>query len=183
MKKLNINDIDSKHSKKITTQSYSSRTSIEDVKIIELRLMTGEDGSFVEAARLDKNGIFKDFPEFQLAQISYSNVLAGGIKAWHLHFNQEDLWFVPAESHFLIGLVDLRKKSKTKGVTMRLSLGNHKAHLLYIPRGVAHGIANISKKPSSVFYFMNQEFDINKPDEHRLPWNYFGEDFWKIKKG
>ncbi|OGM19470.1 hypothetical protein A2686_01105 [Candidatus Woesebacteria bacterium RIFCSPHIGHO2_01_FULL_38_10] len=118
-----------------------------------------------------------------IKQISYSVLLPKAIKAWHLHLNQDDVLFVPPESIILAGLFDLRKDSPSKGSSVRTTLGNHKAKLLFIPRGVAHGLANISSSASSVVYLTNQEFNIKKPDEYRLPWDHLGKDFWKPQRG
>lgn len=167
---------------KLSRQDYSKKTIIEGVKIIELKTFGGEDGYFLELGRL-QNGKFKELPEFEAAQISYSTVLPGGVKAWHLHLNQEDLWFVPPDNQLLVGLKDIRENSPTKDLSMRLILGSYKALLLLIPRGVAHGCANISSQPSAMVYFTNQQFSAEDPDEYRLPSDTFGADFWEMTKG
>ncbi len=66
---------------------------------------------------------------------------------------------------------------------MRLILGAGKAQLLLIPRGVAHGCANIGAVPSTIVYYVNQQFNLADPDERRLPWNILGEDFWQMTPG
>ena len=78
-----------------------------------------------------------------MRQSSYSLVLPGAVKAFHLHFNQEDVWFVPPTDRLLIGLVDARKDSPTYGKPCALSWAAVRRSLLYIPRGVGHGCANI----------------------------------------
>jgi len=83
----------------------------------------------------------------------------------------------------LVGLHDLRKDSPTLGVEMKFSLGNHKAQLLLIPRGVAHGVSNISLRPAMMVYLLNQQFNLEDPDEGRLPVDIFGKNFWKMPKG
>lgn len=181
--KLSVEDIDPKYRDQIAIQDYSKKPTIEGVQIVELKSFGAEDGYFMELGRIDENGHLSAFPEFNTRQISFSKVLPGGIKAWHLHFNQDDVWFVPPDSQLLVGLNDLRKDSPTRGTSMRLIMGNHKSLLLFIPRGVAHGCANVSNTESTMIYFTNLHFDINDPDERRLPWDFLGEDFWKSKKG
>ena len=66
---------------------------------------------------------------------------------------------------------------------MRFALGAGKARLLFIPRGVAHGVANLSSRPASIIYFVNRAFDAENPDEHRLPWDVIGAAFWSIQPG
>lgn len=182
-KNLTKSDLQKELTAKLSTQDYSKKPIIDGVKIVELKTFGGEDGYFLELARLTQEGKIEEIDGYQVKQISYSSVLPGGVKAWHLHFNQEDLWFIPPDNHLLVGLSDLRKDSPTNGAQMRLTLGNQKSLLLLIPRGVAHGCANISTQKASMIYFANQLFSIETPDEHRLPWDSFGKDFWEMKKG
>ena len=88
------------------------------------------------------------------------------MKAWHLHYNQEDVWFIPPDSKLVVGLVDCRKGSPTVHDTMRFVLGGGRARLLLIPRGVAHGVANMTSKVGRIIYYTNQHY--NPKDEYRL---------------
>ncbi|MBI2588508.1 dTDP-4-dehydrorhamnose 3,5-epimerase family protein [Candidatus Berkelbacteria bacterium] len=170
------------YQKKITRQEYTKKPSIEGIKIIELKNFSDEGGFLCEMARVDENGFLEGYSDFKIAQINYSEALPGVVKAWHLHFNQEDIWYIAPYQNVLVGLYDLRKNSSTREVSMRLSLGGGKSQLLYIPRGVAHGYANLSNQPISIFYLVNQKFNPESPDEYRLPWDILGKDFWEIKK-
>ncbi|MDR3707945.1 MAG: dTDP-4-dehydrorhamnose 3,5-epimerase family protein [Capsulimonadaceae bacterium] len=181
--KLTLADFGSDFEQLITTQSYDKPPQIEGVRVIDLRLMVDDGGSFAEVVRLNETGSLEAFPEFQVRQTSFSTVLPGAIKAFHLHFNQEDVWFVPPYDRLLIGLVDVRKTSPTYKASMRFVLGGGRAKLMYVPRGVAHGCANIWDKASSVFYFVNQQFDITNPDERRLSHTIVPDDFWRITPG
>jgi dTDP-4-dehydrorhamnose 3,5-epimerase len=183
LERLKPEDIGEKYRPAVSTQEYGRRTPIEGVQILELRHMVDDGGSFAELIRLDEQGRLLQIPHFQVRQSSYSLVLPGAIKAFHLHYNQEDLWFVPPTDRLVMGLVDLRAGSPTYEQTMRFVLGGSKAQLLYIPRGVAHGCANLGNTPSTILYFVNQHFDLNAPDEHRLPWDFLGESFWQITQG
>jgi dTDP-4-dehydrorhamnose 3,5-epimerase len=165
------------------TQEYPKRVLIEGVQIIDLRLLIDDGGSFAELVRFDENGCLLQIPEFRVRQSSYSQVLPGAIKAFHLHFNQEDVWFVPPTDRLLIGLVDARSGSPTTGKTMRFVMGGGKAQILYIPRGVGHGCANLGNVPATILYYVNQHFNIADPDERRLPWDFLGTDFWEITQG
>ncbi len=180
---LSARDIDGKYQKKIFLEDYSKKPVIEGVKIVELRNMVGEDGDFSELMRFTENGESEIFTGFFVRQVSRSKMMPASIKAWHLHYAQDDIWHILPSDKMLIGLLDVRKDSPTKHVSMRLALGGGKAHLVFIPKGVAHGAANISKKNASIIYFVNQQFNAENPDEHRLPWDTLGEDFWQVKKG
>lgn len=169
---------------KLTKQSYEPVLKIAGVKFFELKEFTDDGGSFMELCRLDR-GICAAIPDFEVRQINYSRVLAGAIKATHIHKNQEDVWFVPPHARLLVGLKDLRAGSETEGTTMRFVLGAGKTALLLIPRGVAHGLSNPWNETSTILYFVNQHFsaDSTKNDEYRLDPYFFGKDFWNIKQG
>lgn len=168
---------------KIKIQNYASAKQIEGVKIFELKNFTAEDGFLCEVARFTETGMVEQIPDFQLRQLNFSRVMPGAIKAWHLHYKQDDLWYIPPDGALSVGLVDIRKDSPTKKVEMRLVMGAGKSQMVYIPAGVAHGYANLSPSPLYVFYFVNQQFNIEDPDERRLPWDIFGKDFWEVKPG
>ena len=167
----------------LTTQEYGGGDRIDGVQLLDLRLMTDDGGSFAELVRFDEEGRLEAIPDFQVRQSSYSLVLPGAVKAFHLHFGQEDVWFVPPTDRLLIGLIDARLGSPTSGQTMRFVLGAGRARLLYIPRGVGHGCANLGTEPATVLYYVNQQFDLQDPDERRLPWDIAGADFWRMTPG
>lgn len=170
-------------SKDLSVQDYSKKTTIEGVQLINLNLFVDDGGSLAEVVRLDEHGCLQILPEFKVRQTTYSQMLPGAIKAFHLHYNQEDVWFVVPSDRLLIGLFDARKDSPTYNVSMRFVFGAGKAQILYIPRGVAHGLANIWHQPANMIYFVNQRFDPGNPDEHRLPWDVLGDDFWDMRRG
>lgn len=174
--------IAARYHEQVTTQSYTGKPQIGGVTVLDLRLMSDEGGDFAEIARL-QGGRLEAFPQYEPAQISYSSMEPGTIKAFHLHYRQDDLWFIPPHSRLLIGLLDTREDSPTVHTAMRLTMGAGKARLLFIPRGVAHGVANLSSGPASLIYLTNQAFDINDPDERRLPFDLLGAEFWTIQPG
>lgn len=176
--KLALSDIDERARGKIYVQDYSAKPTIEGVKIIPVKNFIGEDGDFSEIIRME-NGKIEGIEGFEVVQINRSRLLPGSIKGWHLHFQQEDVFYLPPSDSLLVGLLDLRKDSKTNGVMMKITLGAGQDLLLYIPRGVAHGMANVSTHDIEIFYFVNQKFDAKNPDERRLPWDFAGADFWQ----
>jgi hypothetical protein len=50
---------------------------------------------------------------------------------------------------------------------------------------VAHGLANLGTAPQAILYAVNRFFtaDEDRTDEWRLPWDYFGADFWAMGRG
>lgn len=181
--RLSPADLAPRFAEAVSTQEYPKRVLLDGVQILDLRLMVDDGGSFAEVVRFDEAGCLLQIPAFKVRQSSYSQVLPGAIKAFHLHYHQEDVWFVPPTDRLLIGLVDTRDASPTVGQTMRFVLGAGKAQILYIPRGVGHGCANLGNTPATIFYYVNQHFNIGDPDERRLPWDFLGADFWQITQG
>lgn len=183
MKNLNNSDIDKKFQSKIFVQDYSKKPMIEGVRIIDLKRFVGEDGTFEELTRINDQGYLEIFPDFKVRQINRSKILPGAVKAWHIHYYQEDIWYVGPEDHMILGLWDLREKSKTKDLKMRIVMGATYSRLVYVPRGVAHGVVNVANKEGTIIYFVNNQFNFNDPDERRLRWDEAGSDFWIPEKG
>jgi dTDP-4-dehydrorhamnose 3,5-epimerase len=171
------------YQRQLSTQDYTSVKPIDGVEMIQLRQMLDDGGDFMELVQLSPQGDLAAKPSMHVSQVNYSRVLPGAIKAFHLHFNQEDVWFVPPTDRLLVGLVDVRQGSPTYQQRMRFVLGGGQTRMVYIPRGVAHGAANVWQQPAQLMYFVNQQFSLDEPDERRLPWDVCGADFWSIAKG
>lgn len=180
---LNASALGDAYRNQLTTQDYTPASKIDGVEILQLRQFIDDGGDFMELLQLDERGELAAKPGMRVSQVNYSRVLPGVIKAFHLHFNQEDVWFVPPTDRLLVGLVDVRQGSPTYQQHMRLVLGGGQIRMLYIPRGVAHGAANLWTQPAQQIYFVNQHFSADQPDEHRLPYDIHGADFWTIKPG
>lgn len=170
----------------VTLQDYSPRPTIDGVVVVDLRRFVDDGGSFLELGRLTK-GILEDcgVSGFDVRQVSYSVMAPGAIKAFHLHSEQTEFWFVPPESKLLVGLYDVRAGSPTAKAVMRFAMGDGQPRLLYIPAGVAHGAANLGVHPAQIIYLTDRQFsaDPKTSDEKRLPWDALGADFWKMERG
>lgn len=175
-------DIDASIKDKVFIQDYTPKPNIDGVKIIPLKNFVGENGDFCELMRLDSKGEWEKLPGFAPKQINRSKQYTKAVKAWHLHYNQDEVWYVPPDEHLLLGLWDVREGSPTKGILQKIPTGGGASMAVYIPRGVAHGAANFSGKKTNVFYFVNNVFDPSDPDEHRLPWDAAGAEFWEAPK-
>lgn len=175
---LNQNDLSPEVRSSLYTQDYSSKPVIEGVQLITVRQFVSEEGDFSELARLDENGNLEALPDFKVRQINRSQIFPNSIKGWHIHYKQEDLWYVAPQEQLVVGLWDVRKDSPTEGIATKYNLGGGQSRMLLIPRGVAHGCVNYSSRPTQLYYFMNQQFNADSPDEQRLPWNSHGAEFW-----
>jgi len=163
----------------VSVQSRS-HDEIDGVKIFHIKSHKTEDGSFSELLQMNDQGALELVPDFHIAQINRSIMLPNTVKAWHFHFAQDEVWNVSARSHVLLGLWDVREHSSTKNVVMRIPL-THES-LVYIPRGVAHGVANHLTHAIEIYYFVNNKYNPENPDEKRFSWDKKGQEFWNIPR-
>jgi dTDP-4-dehydrorhamnose 3,5-epimerase len=164
-------------------QRYERRPAIHGVEFIELTRFVEDGGSMVELLRLDSARPV-GLAGFELRQINYSSVQPGAIKAFHVHREQTDVWFVRPEDRFLVLLVDVRRGSPSESARLRTVLGDGRSQLLRIPPGVAHGCRNLGQRPASLLYFTDRHFsaDPRTCDEGRLPWDLVGAEVWDVAR-
>jgi dTDP-4-dehydrorhamnose 3,5-epimerase len=165
-------------------QSYAPRPTIDGVQIVELRRFADDGGAMTELGRLTDSAL-AGLSGFTVRQVNYSEIEPGAIKAFHLHARQTDVWFVPPTDRLLLVLLDVRKGSRTEGVSMRFMLGAGASRLVRIPPGVAHGARNMAAAPGRIIYFTDVHFspDPADCDEGRLPWDHLGADVWDMTRG
>ncbi len=165
-------------------QSYIKKPMIEGVRFLPLKRFNDDGGNLTELARLHKGGL-EAAAGFVAAQINYTELQPGTIKAFHIHREQTDVWYVPPGDKILLVLIDVRKDSISCGQRMRIVLGDGNSQQVFIPPGVAHGCRNISGKDARIIYFMDRHFsvDTKECDEGRLPWDFAGTDIWEIERG
>ena len=164
-------------------QTYAPAEALAGVEVVELRRFADAGGSMTELARLDE-GRLLGREGFLAAQMNYSTLEPGAVKAFHVHRQQTDVWFVPPEDRVLLVLADVRKGSATEGRSTRLVLGDTRSLLVRIPPGVAHGCKNLASHAARILYFVDRHFDPDpaRTDEGRLPWDFLGAQIWDIPK-
>jgi dTDP-4-dehydrorhamnose 3,5-epimerase len=171
----------------IRQQSYAPRPNVVGVDLAEVVTSRSTDGLFAEIARISESGAVHGLDGFRPVQWNWSWLQPGAVKAWHLHLEQDDLFIVPPTSTVLVGLADLRREAHAdpRPVPQSLVLGAGRCHRLLIPRGVAHGVANLGTDPQTIVYAVNRFFttDADRNDEWRLPWDHFGAEFWSMPRG
>ncbi len=182
---LTPKDLVDEAARDLVRQSYAAAPPIAGVSLAELPVFRSSDGLLAELVRLDAAGQVAGLAGFRPVQWNWSLVESGAVKAWHVHLGQDDLWIVPPDATLLVGLVDLRRDSPTASQRQRLTLGAGRCQRLLIPRGVAHGVANLTPRPQPMLYAVNRLFsaDPDQTDEWRLPWDRFGADFWSMGRG
>ena len=81
------------------------------------------------------------------AQLSHSQMHAGTAKAWHIHQQQVDWWYVPI-GVLKVALHDRRPDSPTAGQTETLYMGEgHDATVLKIPPGRCSRVQGAYRQP------------------------------------
>jgi len=133
---------------------------IEGVEIKKLVTHLDDRGFFQEIIRTTDDFFAEGF-----GQWSRSLMYQGVIKAWHIHKNQVDWWYV-GSGVLKVALHDMRPDSPTCGETMELMMGDFQdAQVLRIPPGVAHGCKCVSG-PANLFYITSRTYD--PADEGRI---------------
>ncbi|GCE16701.1 dTDP-4-dehydrorhamnose 3,5-epimerase family protein [Dictyobacter kobayashii] len=141
----------STYSHKVDT--HTRTLELEGVMLKELTLHPDERGFFMELIRSNDAFFAEGF-----GQLSHSKMYPGVVKAWHVHKNQVDWWYVPI-GRLRVALYDTRPKSPTFKKTIQLYLGEgYTSSVLKIPAGVAHGCKAIGETVH-LFYVTSHIYD------------------------
>ena len=136
---------------------------IDGVMIKELITHPDERGFFREIIRATDDLFGEGF-----GQWSHSLMYVGVAKAWHVHSQQVDWWYV-AGGVLQVALYDTRPLSPSYREMMEFLMGDHQpARVVRIPPGVAHGCKCISG-PAHLMYVTSRVYD--PADEGRIPHN------------
>lgn len=168
--------------KLLTFQSYGPAPDIQGVWYKPLKKHRSENGWFMEHLRIT-GGAVEGLDSYLLRQVSVSGAAPGRINAFHIHpkEGQNELWCVVG-GQLLVWLVDGRAGSLTEGNRRPFVLSGEEPALLHIPAGVAHGYKS-GPEGATLLYVMDQQFNLQDPDEGRLPWDAFGSRLWEENRG
>jgi dTDP-4-dehydrorhamnose 3,5-epimerase len=168
---------------KVTFQDYTQQPAIESVLYQPLKKHRASEGWFMEHLRLTAGQVEGLPVPFEVQQLSLSRAIPGRINAFHIHPKelQDELWCV-IDGTLMIWLVDCRADSGTEGNKRRYVLSGEEPGMLLIPSGVAHGY-KAGPEGALLVYAMNSQFNIQDPNEGRLPWDYFGNELWEDDRG
>jgi dTDP-4-dehydrorhamnose 3,5-epimerase len=134
---------------------------IAGVETKPLETYSDERGFFREILRAT-DGIFAD----GFAQLSHSVMHTGVVKAWHVHDQQTDWWYV-CGGVVKVVLFDARPGSQSYRTTMERLMGDgHPSCVIRIPPGVVHGCRCV-QGPGHLFYVTSRVYD--PADELRRP--------------
>jgi dTDP-4-dehydrorhamnose 3,5-epimerase len=123
----------------------------------------------------DERGYFEeliratdDFFAEGFGQLSHSFMVAGVVKAWHVHKTQIDWWFCTT-GKIKMAVYDLRKDSPTYKELNEFVLGDAPDNsIVKIPPGVAHGM-KVLEGPCHFVYVASGTYDSE--EEGRVPYD------------
>ena len=133
-------------------------TKIKGLKIIQQKKFGDTRGSLRETFR--KKIIRWDDLIFDYATVSKKNVLRG------FHFNSkypQAKYVSVLKGKILDCVIDLRKNSKTFGVTFSIILSEKNCKSLYIPEGFAHAYYSFAKS-NLIYYKLSDYYQPNYED-------------------
>ena len=147
---------------------------IDGVVIKKLASWPDDRGHFAEIFRRGEDVV----ADFDILQTSATMTRPGTIKAFHWHYEQDDV-FVPLKGAIRIALVDLRCDSPSYGFANSIFCGENYLKAVRIPKGVAHGYEVMGLEEMTMVYYTNQSY--NPEDEGRiahddpdLGWTWWG---------
>jgi dTDP-4-dehydrorhamnose 3,5-epimerase len=134
---------------------------IDGVQTKTLTTYADERGFFREVLRASDPILAEGF-----AQWSHTMSFTGVAKAWHIHQQQVDWWYLAAGA-IKVALYDTRTDSPTHGELAEFVMSEaHGPQVVKIPPGVAHGY-RVLDGPAHLFYIVSEEYDGS--DEGRIP--------------
>mgnify|MGYP001277866109 CR=1 FL=1 len=131
---------------------------IPEVLLIESKQLGDQRGRFMEIYKqsvFSANGISDTF-----LQDNYSYSLKGTLRGLHyqLHPKAQAKLVIVLRGEVFDVAVDLRQGSPTYGRWVGVTLSADTFHMLYVPRGFAHGFCVLSQE-AEVVYKMTAEYD------------------------
>ena len=115
-------------------------TGFKDLKVIAHKNHSDFRGSLRET--YNRKIIYWDKFVFEYATVSKKNALRG----FHFqHKQQQSKLVIVVKGKILDCVIDLRKNSKTFGMTFSIILSENNCKSLYVPRGFAHAYFSIEK--------------------------------------
>ena len=148
---------------------------ITGLEIIKFKKNRDKRGYLAETYRKEKFGSKKLI--FDYFVFSKKNVLRG----FHFQYkNQQAKYITVLKGKILDCVIDLRKNSKTFGVTFKINLSEKNGLSLFIPKGFAHSYLTLAKE-NIVCYKLS---DYYKPRfESGIVWNDKDINInWPVKK-
>ncbi len=138
------------------------------VRIVDLKKVIDERGSFAEIMRQDWKDLLEDDSIVQ-ANLSFS--YPGTIRAWHRHNRGQVDYFIVLRGSLKVCAYDDKAGSPTNGQIDEVVASEEKLQVLRVPGHYWHGTKALGDEPSLTIYCVNRLYDSKNPDEDRRAWN------------
>jgi len=103
------------------------------------------------------------------------------IRAFHGHLKEAKYALVVSGSAMvaIVQMDDCCKPNKKNKVN-RFILSVRKPSILYIPSGYANGLKSLEEN-TKIIFFSTSTLEESKNDDYRFPYDYWGENVWRIE--
>ncbi|MDP2855926.1 MAG: dTDP-4-dehydrorhamnose 3,5-epimerase family protein [bacterium] len=103
------------------------------------------------------------------------------IRAFHGHLKEKKYALVVSGSAIVVAVeMDDTTKPKKSNEVHRFILSSKKPTILHIPAGYANGFRALEDNTKAIF-FSTSSLEESKGDDYRFPYDYWGEDVWKVE--
>lgn len=142
-------------------------TSIKDVKLIKPHFFEDKRGCFVKS--FEKEIFQKQGIDFHCWEVMESRSEKGTLRGLHFQNKYSQAKIVRVVSGQVYDVVvDLRKESSTFGKWQGFYLDDNNKHVLYVPKGFAHGFLVLSDK--AIFSYIADE-KYSPQNDSGIIWN------------
>ncbi|HEV2386505.1 MAG TPA: dTDP-4-dehydrorhamnose 3,5-epimerase family protein [Candidatus Acidoferrales bacterium] len=102
------------------------------------------------------------------------------VRAFHGHRKEEKFVFV-ASGSALVATAELGNDLQPSKATKprRFVLSGRQPRILHIPAGYANGFKAL-EPGTKIIFFSTATLEASQQDDHRFPYDYWGEDVWKV---
>ena len=102
------------------------------------------------------------------------------IRAFHGHLKEAKVVFVASGSALVVTVqLDNHLEPSRDIRPCRFVLSDRQPRVLYIPAGYANGFRCL-EPGTKIIFFSTSTLEESKGDDYRFPYDYWGEDVWKV---
>ena len=132
---------------------------------------------FVDSRGWSLNDIYSFCEVPEKAQINYSILYPGIVKAWHRHKYQDD-YFCVVKGMAKVGVVMDDYPHKGLYEVDQFYIGEHNPGVVHIKAGEWHGLTAVGTEPVGLLYLVTNRYNPEEPDEERCPHHNFVGSMW-----
>ncbi|MDD5433616.1 MAG: dTDP-4-dehydrorhamnose 3,5-epimerase family protein [Candidatus Pacebacteria bacterium] len=109
------------------------------------------------------------------------NFSKSSVRGFHGHLKEAKYALVVSGTALIVlGHMDNPQNPDKHGKVFRFILSDRNPEILHIPAGYANGVRALENK-TKVIFFSTISIEEARNDDFRYPFDYWGEEVWKIK--